>query len=212
MADVKICGIRTYDDLSAVHQAGARWVGFVFFQKSPRHLAFDEARALRTHLDALSNPPLPVALTVDADDALLDLVVEAAQPTMIQCHGKETPARVLAIKDKYSVNVMKAIRVAHVEALKVAEEYDGVADMILFDSAPDSTGLPGGTGQRFDWRLMQSYEGKTPWMLAGGLTPENVAEAILTSGAKAVDVSSGVDKSPGQKDFDAIHRFVSAAR
>lgn len=211
MADVKICGIRTIDDLNTVHHAGARWTGLVFFEKSPRHLTLDNAKLLRDHLDAFSAPPISVALVVDADDDTLDQIVTAARPGMIQCHGKESPERIQEIKNKYNVNVMKAIRVASVETLKSAEAYDGYADMMLFDSAPTGATLPGGTGHRFDWALMQSYEGVTPWMLAGGITPENVAEAIRISGAKSVDVSSGVDESPGNKDHAAIHRFVSAA-
>ena len=211
MADVKICGIKTQADLIAVHHAGARWAGFVFFEKSPRHLTLDDARSLRDHLDAFMAPPVPVALVVDADDASLDAIVAAVRPGLIQCHGKESPERVQMIKTRYNVNVMKAIRVAHAETLKLAEAYDGFADMMLFDSAPTGAILPGGTGHRFDWSLMQAYEGKTPWMLAGGLTPDNVAEAIRISGAKSVDVSSGVDESPGNKDHAAIHRFVSAA-
>lgn len=211
MADVKICGISTVDDLTAAHAAGARWVGFVFFPKSPRHLEHDQARLLRDHLDALVKPPIPVALLVDADDALLDQIVAAARPGVIQCHGNESPERIGAIKARYGIKVMKAIRVANAESLKAAEAYDGAADMMLFDSAPTGASLPGGTGHRFDWGLMQSYEGITPWMLAGGLNPENVSEAITISGADAVDVSSGVEESPGNKDHEAIHRFVSAS-
>ena len=211
MADVKICGISTIDDLIAVHAAGARWTGFVFFPKSPRHLEDEQARLLRDHLDAMTKPPLPVALVVDADDDALDRIVRLTRPHMIQCHGQESPARLSEIKTRYDVKVMKAIRVANAETLKSAEIYDGIADMMLFDSAPTGASLPGGTGHRFDWALMQSYEGKTPWMLAGGLNADNVAEAIQVSGADAVDVSSGVEESPGNKDHEAIHRFVSAS-
>lgn len=211
MADVKICGISTSEDLNAVHAAGARWTGFVFFPKSPRHLEDEQARHLRDHLDAMTKPPIAVALVVDADDDQLDRIVAAARPGMIQCHGNESPERVRAIKARYDLKVMKAIRVANAETLKSAEAYDGFADMMLFDSAPTGASLPGGTGHRFDWALMQSYEGTTPWMLAGGLTPENVAQAIRVSGADAVDVSSGVEESPGNKDHAAIHRFVSAS-
>ena len=211
MTDVKICGIRTHNDLNVAHDAGARWTGFVFFEKSPRHLSLDEAKLLRDQLDALLSPPVSVALVVDADDATLDQIIASARPEIIQCHGKESPERVQMIKNKYNVKVMKAIRVASTETLKSAEAYDGYADMMLFDSAPIGAALPGGTGHRFDWALMKYYEGTTPWMLAGGLTPENVAEAIRVSGAKSVDVSSGVDESPGNKDHSAIHRFVSAA-
>jgi phosphoribosylanthranilate isomerase len=211
MADVKICGIRTTDDLTAAHAAGARWTGFVFYPKSPRHLTLDEAAGLREHLLGLEEPPLSVALVVDAGDDELGGIADALRPEMIQCHGSETPERIREIKSRFNTGVMKAVRIADARALKAAEAYDGAADMILFDSAPPEAELPGGTGHRFDWELMRSYEGQVPWMLAGGLTPDNVAEAIRISGAKAVDVSSGVENSPGNKDHEAIHRFVSAS-
>jgi phosphoribosylanthranilate isomerase len=211
MADVKICGIKTMDDLMAVHTAGAKWTGFNFCSGSPRHLSLDEAATLRQHLHSMTKPPIPVALVVDASDDELDIIVNTAQPEIVQCHGNETPERVRMIKSKYNVNVMKAIRVTGADTLETAEAFDGYADIMLFDSAPASASLPGGTGQRFDWTLMQFYKGHTPWMLAGGLTPDNVVEAIRVSGAKAVDVSSGVENSPGNKDPEAIHRFVSAS-
>ncbi len=211
MADVKICGISTIDDLNAVQSAGARWTGFVFFPKSPRHLSLHDAQSLRSHLDAMTLAPIPVALVVNADDDELEQIMTMARPGIIQCHGDETPERLREIKNKYSIQVMKAIRVKHEETLIASKAYDGIADMMLFDSAPTGASLPGGTGHQFDWALMKAYDGTTPWMLAGGLTPDNVAEAIRISGANAVDVSSGVEESPGKKDPEAIHRFVSAA-
>lgn len=212
MADVKICGIKTKQDLQAATRAGARWVGFVFFPKSPRHLTVDAAAELRQAADDLADRPEIVALTVDADDALLDDIVAAARPDLIQCHGQETPDRIRMIKARYHRPVMKAIRVKDTASLDAAKAYDGHADLMLFDSAPAQADLPGGTGHAFDWGLMSAWQGSTPWMLAGGLTPENVADAIMISGATAVDVSSGVEHQPGNKDHAAIHRFVSAAR
>ena len=216
MADVKICGIKTIEDLAAVSTAGARWVGFVFYPKSPRHLSVEDARRLRQAVedieDKTATRPLIVALTVDADDAQLQDIVDAARPDFIQCHGQETPERISAIKSRFGVSVMKAIRVKNADTLSSARAYDGHADMMLFDSAPVDADLPGGTGHAFDWGLMAAWQGTTPWMLAGGLTPENVAQAITISGANAVDVSSGVETAPGNKDHAAIHRFVSAVQ
>ena len=212
MADVKICGLRTADDIKAVAKAGARWAGFVFFPKSPRHLSLMEAADLRAVADQIDNPPQIVALTVDADDEALDAIITAARPHLLQCHGQETPERVSAIKSRFNLPVMKAIRVKDAVTLRSAEAYEGHADWMLFDSAPVNADLPGGTGHAFDWGLMASWQGTMPWMLAGGLTAENIAAATAISGAKAVDVSSGVETNPGNKDHAAIHRFVSAAR
>ena len=209
MADVKICGIRTRDDLAAASAAGARWVGMVFFEKSPRHLSLDQAALLRDA--STGNTATRVALVVDADDAALDAIMAAAAPQMLQCHGQETPERLAEIKSRHGVDVMKAIRVADSTSLDAALAYDDIVDWMLFDSAPTDAELPGGTGHRFDWALMQQWQGRKPWMLAGGLTAANVAEAVSISGAKAVDVSSNVEKSPGIKDHNAIQDFVSAA-
>ena len=209
MADVKICGIRTPDDLAAASAAGARWVGMVFFEKSPRHLTLDQAALLRD--TAMAETTRRVALVVDADDAALAAIMAAAAPQMLQCHGRETPERLAEIKSRHGVDIMKAIRVADSTTLDAALAYDDVADWMLFDSAPADAELPGGTGHRFDWGLMQHWQGRKPWMLAGGLTAANVAEAVSVSGAKAVDVSTNVEKSPGIKDHNAIQDFVSAA-
>ncbi len=213
MARVKICGIRTPDDLHAVQLAGADWTGLVFASPSPRHLSLNEAAAIRDAADAINKvkAPLLVALVVDAVDAMLDGIAAAMRPDVIQCHGNESPARLAAIKSRYGCAVMKAIRVQSAESIIDAKKYDGIADILLFDSASQDAALPGGTGRSFDWGLMKAYHGKTPWMLAGGLTPENVAEAIRISGANAVDVSSGVESVRGQKDHPAIRRFISTA-
>lgn len=211
MAETKICGIRTPADLDAVSRSGARWIGMVFFTKSPRHLSLDEASTLRRHAEDNGLNVDRIALVVDADDAALDAVVDAVNPAMIQCHGKETPERLAEIRSRYNVAIMKAIRVANAETLNDALRYDAAVDWMLFDSAPVDASLPGGTGHAFDWGLMAQWGGRSPWMLAGGLSDGNVAEAIQISGAAAVDVSSGVEKSPGIKDHAAIQRFVQAA-
>jgi phosphoribosylanthranilate isomerase len=212
MVDVKICGIRSADDLRAVAAAGATWTGFVFFPKSPRHLSIDDAAALRSAAQRLPSAPKIVALTVDADDETLDEIMTQVQPDLIQCHGEEDPNRITAIKSRFACPVIKAIRVHDQQSLISAEAFDGHADMMLFDSAPMDAVLPGGTGHAFDWSLMRQWRGATPWMLAGGLTPKNVAQAIAESGATAVDVSSGVEDAPGIKDPAAIQRFVLAAQ
>lgn len=212
MAKVKICGIKTKDDLTAVSEAKADWVGFVFFEKSPRHLTLEQARQLLQHRNRLSHQPQIVVLTVDADDEALSAILDAADPDLIQCHGHETPERVEKIKRLYNKPVMKAFRVKDKTTFDDAMRYDGIADMMLFDSAPIDAALPGGTGHQFDWGLISSWRGETPWMLAGGLNASNVADAINISGALAVDVSSGVEEKPGIKSAAAIHRFVSEAR
>lgn len=229
MTRVKICGIRTPEDYAAVATAGADWAGLVFFPKSPRHLSLEEAAEIRSAADAtaaqqghlsqgplsqgpLSQAPLLVALVVDADDDALDAIMAAARPDVIQCHGSESPDRLATLKSRYGVAVMKAVRVKSSASLTDALAYDGIADMMLFDSAPLNADLPGGTGHSFDWGMMQGYRGTTPWMLAGGLTADNLGEAIRISGALAVDVSSGVESAPGRKDHAAIQHFVSAAQ
>jgi len=211
MARTKICGIQTPEDLNCVAWAGGSWAGMVFFEKSPRHISYETARILRAQTRQIDNPPQLVALVVNADLARLETIVEFAQPDMIQCHGSETPDDIAFIHERFGIPVMKAFRVEGPRTLIDARAYDGAADMMLFDSAPLDADLPGGTGHRFDWGLMRHYTGTTPWMLAGGLTPETVADAIRISGAEAVDVSSGTERAPGIKDHAAIQRFVSAA-
>lgn len=211
MADirVKICGLRSAADMAAVVAAGAAYAGFVFFPKSPRHLTIDQARLL-----ALDAPPglAKVALTVDADDATLDAIMEAVPLDMLQLHGHETPERVAALRARYRLPVMKAIGVADESDLAALTEYSLAADQILIDAKPPrGADLPGGNGLSFDWRLLVGRKWLRPWMLAGGLTPENVTEAIRLTGARQVDVSSGVESAPGVKDAAKIAAFVGAA-
>ncbi len=210
---VKICGIATSDDFDVCHRAGARFIGMVFFPRSPRHLDFDSARQLASHADeAGSGAPSRVALTVDMDDAGLDMVVDAARPHFIQLHGNESPERAAAIKARFQLPIIKAIRVANANDLAVCADWNDIADWLLFDAKGDPGGLPGGTGHQFDWTLLANHAGTSKWMLAGGLHPDNVRRAIDTTKATALDVSSGVESAPGKKDAERIRAFVSAAQ
>ncbi len=211
MADirVKICGLRTPADVTAVARAGAAYAGFVFFAKSPRNVTLPEAR-----LAALAAPPglARVALTVDADDATLDAIVEAVPLDVLQLHGHETPDRVAHVRARYGLPVMKAIGIADEGDLPAIFAFSSVADQLLIDAKPPrGAALPGGNGLAFDWRLLAGRRWLRPWMLAGGLTAENVAEAVRLTGARQVDVSSGVESAPGVKDAAKIAAFVAAA-
>jgi len=207
---VKICGLRTEADVAAVAAAGAAYAGFVFFPKSPRHLDIAQARLL-----ALAAPMglAKVALTVDADDALLDMIVEAMPLDMLQLHGDESPDRVADVRARYGLPVMKAVGVADEGDLAALAEFSLAADQILIDAKPaPGAALPGGNGLSFDWRLLVGRRWLRPWMLAGGLTAANVAEAARLTGARQVDVSSGVECAPGVKDSEKIAAFVRAAK
>ena len=205
---VKICGVRAAAALEAAAAAGAAYAGFVFFPKSPRHLWWDEAAAL-----AAGAPPglCKVGLTVDPDDATLDRL--AALPLdMIQLHGRETPARAVEIRARLGLPVMKAVGVAGPEDLAALDLWEETADQILCDAKPPTEGpLPGGMGVAFDWRLIAGRRWRRPWMLAGGLSSDTVAEAIRLTGAAQVDVSSGVESAPGEKDPARIAAFCAAA-
>lgn len=207
---VKICGLTAPDHVRAAADAGARYVGFVFFSKSPRHLDLDAAAGLAQLVPA---GVAKVALTVNATNEELDQIVESVPLDMLQLHGKETPQRVSEVRDRFGLPVMKAIGIAEAEDLSSIDLYSEVADQLLIDAKPPRTSeLPGGNGLAFDWRLLAGRKyWRKPWMLAGGLTPDNVAEAIRMTGAKQVDVSSGVESSPGIKDSIKISEFVSAA-
>ena len=208
---VKICGLKDPENIRAAVDAGARYIGFVFFPKSPRHLEIAEARLL-----ALDVPPgvAKVALTVDADNALLDAITDAVPLDMLQLHGHETPDRVAEVRARYGLPVMKAIGVADASDLGAIDEYSRVADQLLIDTKkPKGSDRPGGNGQTFDWRLLADRKYWTkPWMLAGGLTPDNVAEAIRVTGAQQLDLSSAVESSPGVKDPEKIKAFMKAAK
>jgi phosphoribosylanthranilate isomerase len=207
---VKICGLSTGLTLDAALDAGADMVGFVFFSKSPRHIDWATARALGRHAEGRAKI---VALSVDADDDTLKRIVDALSPDLMQLHGSETPARVKQIGELFARPTMKAIGVATREDLAAAKAYEGVADVLLIDAKPPKDAvLPGGNGRPFDWRLTQDFHAPLPWLLSGGLEPDNVAAAIALSGARGVDVSSGVESAPGVKDPTKIRAFVAAAR
>jgi phosphoribosylanthranilate isomerase len=207
---VKICGLKTLADIAAVTAARAAYGGFVFFPKSPRHLTLEQALPLM-----LAAPPglCKVALVVDADDAMLDALTAALPVDMLQLHGHESPARVAEVKARYGLPVMKAVGVAEAGDLAQVMDYALVADQILVDAKPPKgSALPGGNGLAFDWRLVAQRRWLRPWMLAGGLTPDNVAEAVRLTNARQVDVSSGVESAPGVKDVAKIAAFADAAR
>ena len=207
---VKICGLSSPEALDVALDEGADMVGFVFFPPSPRHLSFDAARMLGRRVHGRAQK---VALTVDADDAWFDAIVQSLQPDMLQLHGKETAARVTALKRRFGLPVMKAIPVERKDDLALAANYIAVADRILFDArAPRDATRPGGLGKAFDWRLLVNLALGLPFMLSGGLDAGNVGEALRITGAPGVDVSSGVERAPGEKDPDKIRAFVRAAR
>jgi phosphoribosylanthranilate isomerase len=207
---VKICGLSTRETLDVALGAGADMVGFVFFPPSPRHLSLETARELGRQAKGRA---AKVALTVDADDAMLANIVETLQPDLLQLHGKETIARLRDIKQKFGLPVMKALPVETAADLAPLAGYATVADRILFDArAPKEATRPGGLGAVFDWHLLEKLDLQLPFMVSGGLHVGNVAEAVRVTRAGGVDVSSGVERSPGVKDPEMIRAFIRAAR
>lgn len=206
---VKICGLRSRADVRAAAAAGASYVGLVFFPPSPRNVSIADARwTLENVPDGIAR----VALTVDADDPTLEAIVALDRIDLLQLHGHETPERVAEVRARFGLPVMKALGIAEPEHLAAIDAYAAVADQLLIDAHPPrGAALPGGNGLAFDWRLIAGRAWPVPWMLAGGLTPENVAEAIRLTGANQVDVSSGVEARPGVKDPARIAAFVRAA-
>jgi phosphoribosylanthranilate isomerase len=207
---VKICGLTTLETVEAAIAAGADMLGFVFFERSPRHCSLDLAAELGRSVGTRART---VALTVDADDGALDAIMAALDPDLLQLHGRETPARVAEIKARLDRPVIKAVGIAAAGDLTTAEAYLGVADWLLFDAkARPEALLPGGNGRAFDWEVLEGLDGMRPFMLSGGLDAANVAEAIRIARPSGVDVSSGVETRPGEKDPDRIRDFVVAAR
>jgi phosphoribosylanthranilate isomerase len=205
----KICGLTTPETIAAAVDAGAAYVGFNFFPKSPRYLTIEAARALAFNI---REGVAKVALTVDADDTLLDEITANVPLDMLQLHGSESVERVAEVKKRYGLPVMKAVGIAEAADLNAIEDYSSVADQILVDAKPPTNSiLPGGNGLTFDWRLIAGRRWSVPWLLAGGLKPDNVAEAVRLTGARQVDVSSGVESAPGVKDVAAIQAFIEAA-
>lgn len=210
MAQVKICGLREPVHVTTALDAGAGYLGFVFFPKSPRAVTVAQATELAAMVPA---GIARVGLFVNPGDDLLDSVLAEVPLDLIQLHGEESPQRVAEVKSRFGLPVMKAVGVASQEDLPQLIDFGTVADLLLVDAKPPTDSvLPGGNGLVFDWRLLVGRRWLRPWLLAGGLTPANVAEAIRLTGAPGVDVSSGVETAPGQKDSDLIVDFIAAAK
>jgi phosphoribosylanthranilate isomerase len=207
---VKICGLSNRETLEVALDAGADMVGFVFFEASPRHVNLAAAQELGT---SVKGRALKVALTVDADDAAIANIAETLRPDLLQLHGKETVSRIRDIRQKFALPVMKALPVETSADLAMLPGYAAVSDRILFDArAPKDATRPGGLGVPFDWTLLKDVKLDVPFMVSGGLSIANVAEAIRVTRAGGVDVSSGVESAPGFKDSDMIRAFIRAAR
>ena len=209
----KICGISSIATARTAIAESAVYLGFIHFARSPRHI---ELAAMAELMQAIRNDGATqklVSVVVDPGDAMIDALRDSVKPDLIQLHGKETPERVAYVRQAMGIPVIKALSVSEAADLVAAQTFDSVADYLLFDARPpkDAT-LPGGLGLSFDWTLLHGYNGKKPWFLAGGLTPDNVAEAIRISGARLVDVSSGVESAPGVKDPNLISGFLRTVK
>lgn len=207
MTKIKICGIRDRAALSAAEVAGADFAGFVFFEKSPRHLSLGEAAPLVT-----STRLQTVGLFVDPTDDVLRDTLKIVPLKTIQLHGHETPGRVAAVRALTGLPVIKAIRIADADDLMAVDNYTSVADWLLFDAKASGAALPGGNGLNFDWSILKDFKSRIPWMLAGGLNADNIQSALSTLTPDAVDVSSGIEIAPGVKDAGKISRFVANLR
>ncbi|ENR02775.1 N-(5'-phosphoribosyl)anthranilate isomerase [Brucella ovis IntaBari-2006-46-332] len=206
--DIKICGLKTPEAVAAALDGGATHIGFIFFPKSPRHITPDAAARLRA---AATGRAVTVAVTVDADDEALDEIVKTVRPDMLQLHGGETPERVRFLKERYNLPVMKAFSIREAGDLEAIAPYRGIADRFLFDAKPPKgSELPGGNGISFDWNLLAALDADIDYMLSGGLNADNIAEALLKTGAPGIDISSGVECAPGEKDVRLIENFFQA--
>lgn len=204
--EIKICGISTPEAIDALVKGGAQHLGMIFFEKSPRHVSVDTAAALA---ERAAGRISKVAVSVDANDEYIRQIVDATDPDILQLHGSETPNRVKEIKRAFGLPVMKALALRERRDLDKVTPYLGIADRFLFDAkAPEDSDIPGGNGVAFDWEIMDHLPDNVPYMLSGGLDAENVSVAISKTGAKAIDVSSGVERSPGDKDIAMIENFL----
>ena len=208
----KICGLKTAESVAVAIEHGAEFIGFNFFKKSPRYVEPEQAgvlgRAVPAHV-------LKTGLLVDDDDARIASILAAAPLDLLQLHGGETPERVAAVRAKFGLAVMKVIKVRDAADIARAADYEAVADRLLFDAQPPAdmkNALPGGNAVSFDWSLLQGFRSRLPWMLSGGLTPGNLAEAVRQTGAPSVDVASGVEDRPGEKSLNKIKDFLGIAR
>ncbi|MCZ4353212.1 phosphoribosylanthranilate isomerase [Roseovarius aestuarii] len=207
---IKMCGLTRTCDVSAAVDAGAAYIGLNFFARSPRYVSIDAMRAIA---QAIPVGVAKVALVVDADNAALDALTAQVPLDMLQLHGHETPARVSEVKQRYGLPVMKVLGISDADDLSQIDVYSAVADQMLVDAKPPKgADRPGGNAVSFDWSLIAGRRWAVPWMLAGGLTPENVAEAVQATGARQVDVASGIESAPGIKDAGLMRAFVSAAQ
>jgi phosphoribosylanthranilate isomerase len=207
---VKICGLKTEAALEAALAHGADYVGLVFFPPSPRSIDPEKAKPLAVKARGRAKV---VALLVDPEDALIEAVVKLVEPDMLQLHGEETAERAVAVRRRWDLPVIKAIKVATANDARLALNYRAMVDYILFDARPpEGASRPGGHGAAFDWSLLNGVKEHVPYILSGGLTPDNVADAIRATRAPIVDVSSGVESSPGEKDLALIQRFLQAAK
>jgi phosphoribosylanthranilate isomerase len=207
--EVKICGLSEEESVDAALQAGADFVGFVFFPPSPRNVAIDRAATLAKRARGKAGI---VALTVDADDSLFTAIAETLRPDLLQLHGSETPERVAAVCGATGRAVMKVLSVGTRDDLAAAERYPSAERFLIDAKPPKDATRPGGNAVAFDWSILEGFRPPKPWLLAGGLNPENVAAALRLTGAPGVDVSSGVETAPGRKDVALIHAFLRAAR
>ena len=208
----KICGLRTAETVAAAIAAGADFVGFNFFTKTPRYVEPEMAAALDRAVPARV---VKTGLLVDDDDVRIAAILSVCPLDLLQLHGAETPERVAAIKAKFGLPVMKVIKVRNAADIARAADYEAVADRLLFDAVPPAdmkNALPGGNAVSFDWDLLKGFRTRLPWMLSGGLNADNLAEAVRRSGARAVDVSSGVEDRPGEKNPNKIKAFLTIAR
>lgn len=208
-ARIKICGIRDTKALDAAIDARADYAGFVFYEKSPRHVSLEQAAALSTRAQ---NRIGRVGLFVNATDTQIAQILNAANLDALQLHGTETPERAGQLRARFGIPVWKALSIACAQDVDRAREYENAVDLILFDAKTPAGTLPGGMGLRFDWSLIAHWKGSVAWGLAGGLSPDNVAAAIRQTSAPLVDTSSGVERAPGIKDADAIASFCQAVR
>jgi phosphoribosylanthranilate isomerase len=212
MVAAKICGLRTPETVNAAVDGGADLIGFNFFTRTPRYVEPAAAAALGRNLP---RGVVKTGLFVDDDDGRIAAILAAVPLDLLQLHGSETPERVAAIRAKFGLPVMKVIKVRSAADIARAADFEAVADRLLFDAQPPAemkNAMPGGNAVSFDWTLLQGFRSRVPWMLSGGLTPANVAEAVRQSGAPAVDVSSGVEDRPGEKNVNKIKDFLGATR
>ena len=221
MVDVKICGISSLADYQICRSAGARWVGMVYYPGSPRHLDSAALARLADQIDQLDDGdgdsggdggPQRVLLSVDQSEVSLRQLIAAARPDYLQLHGTETVAFASAMKAEFNLPIIKMMPIATEADMANCAAWDSIADWLIFDAKTDPGTQPGGTGHSFDWQILSHYSGRTPWMLAGGLAAGTVSDAVRISGARAVDVSSGVESVHGKKDENKIHAFIQAAQ